>query len=234
MKKESVLVVDDEGQMRKLIKIYLSKEYHVVEASNGIEALKLFENNKFHVVLLDIMMPDINGWEVCKKIRNIDKKIPILMLTARRDIEDKVFGLSIGADDYLVKPFNPSELAARVKALLRRANIDSDSGVNDEIKFGKIVINVPSRQVMVSKNEVILTPKEFDLLLELSLHPKQVFTREVLLDKIWSKTDVLDNRTVDTHIKNIREKLKKAGIAYNPIKTVWGVGYKMEIEEEIM
>jgi two-component system response regulator ResD len=226
MDKEKILLVDDEHDMRRLIKIYLGDEYEIIEASNGKEALKVLQSVRVNLILLDIMMPEMDGWDVCKEIRKEDKLTPILMLTARSDVHDKVNGLKMGADDYVTKPFDPTELTARVEALLRRSTNYEESLNPDTLTFLELTIEIESRKVQVHNEEVILTPKEFDLLVILASNPKRVFTREVMLNQIWKFDDILDERTVDTHIKNIREKLKRAGLSYNPVKTVWGVGYK--------
>jgi len=224
-----ILVVDDEAQMRNLIRIYLrSAGYSVQEAVDGKDALRVLEKTQPHVVILDLMMPGMDGWETCTSIRERDPEIPILMLTARTAIEDKVLGLSHGADDYLTKPFDGRELTARVQALIRRSYFDEEDGVRfDDID---LVIDVVGRTVRVGSNPISLTPKEFDLLLLLSRHPGRTFPREEILERIWSYEYEGEIRTVDSHVKNIREKLRDAGVEINPLKTVWGMGYKFEVE----
>jgi len=247
MQKIHVLVVDDEWNMRNLLKIYLTKnDLRVTEAGSGHEALKLIDQTPFDIILLDVMMPDMDGWEVCKKIRET-KQTPILMLTARTETKDKVLGLNVGADDYVVKPFEPDELMARVFALLRRSSLTETTNVPDKsISYPNIEINPAARQVRVKKESVEssqssdpveweiveCTPKEFDLLRFLAEYPKRAFTREMLLERVWGSDYFGDIRTVDTHVKNIREKLRKAGLSYHPIQTVWGVGYKFHAIEE--
>lgn len=229
-----ILVVDDEWNMRNLLKIYLSSEnYQIDEATNGMEAIDLVCTHRYDLVILDIMMPEIDGWQVCKSIREF-KDIPILMLTARDDVKDRVKGLNLGADDYLVKPFAPEELVARVKALIRRNKIhNTDEEVGKNLALPQFTVNYDSREVRIKNKHVELTPKEFNLLYLIAKQPKRVFTRDMLLDQIWSLDDYRDLRTVDTHVKNVREKLRKAGLSYNPIQTVWGVGYKFNnVEEE--
>lgn len=230
--KSKILVVDDEFNMRNLIKIYLSKEdFQLDEAKDGNEAIKMALKNTYNLIVLDIMLPDIDGWEVCSTIRKTSE-IPILMLTARDDIQDRVHGLNLGADDYLVKPFAPEELVARVNALLRRQrNIPEDQN-GALLNFQDLLINQDSREVLVKGQQVDLTPKEFDILYAVARQPKTVFTRDLLLDKIWHSGDFRDLRAVDTHVKNIREKVRKAGLSYNPVKTVWGVGYKFNLIED--
>ncbi|ASK61337.1 DNA-binding response regulator [Virgibacillus phasianinus] len=229
--KSRILVVDDEWNMRNLIKIYLTKENaQIDEAKDGNEALKMVEERPYDLMVLDIMLPDIDGWEVCSRIRKT-KQMPILMLTARSDVKDRVQGLTIGADDYLVKPFAPEELAARVNALLRRNTI-KNMETEHTLRFEGILINSENREVLVNGVSIELTPKEFDILSTVAKQPKRVFTREIVLDKIWFQHEFRDLRAVDTHVKNIREKLRKAGLPYNPIKTVWGVGYKFGTPED--
>lgn len=229
MKKPHLLVVDDEWNMRNLLRIYLTKNGFVVaEAKNGNEALTLINQRPFDLIILDVMMPDMDGWEVCTKIRE-NKQTPILMLTARTETKDKVYGLNLGADDYLVKPFDPEELVARVFALLRRTRLsDSEVTENNAIMHPEMVIDPERRQVLVCDKSVDFTPKEFDLLLLLGSNPQRVFSREILLEKIWGQDYFGDVRTVDTHVKNVREKLRKVGLSYVPIQTVWGVGYKFQ------
>jgi two-component system, OmpR family, response regulator ResD len=222
--KDKILIVDDEWNMRNLIKIHLLSHFHLEEASNGKEALEKVKNHNFQLIILDVMMPDMTGWTVCEKIRE-KENIPILMLTALTDVKDKVQGLNIGADDYLVKPFEPEELVARVHALLRRSVDFNNENDNRTISISDLTIIKDSRLVLITGKEVDLTPKEFSLLHLLATNQKQVFTREVLLNAIWNTNNVLDVRTVDTHVKNVREKLRKNGLSFNPIKTVWGVGY---------
>ncbi|MDC3414800.1 response regulator transcription factor [Aquibacillus sp. 3ASR75-11] len=228
-----ILVVDDEWNMRNLVRIYLTKEGNILidEAVNGKEALQKALVRQYDVIMLDIMLPDIDGWEVCSTLR---KKIrtPILMLTARNDIKDRVHGLNLGADDYLVKPFAPEELVARVNALLRRYDYNQEDASDATLSVMDLSIYRDSREVTVNKTPIELTPKEFDILYTVASQPKRVFTRDILLDSIWLSTEFRDVRAVDTHVKNIREKLRNAGLSFNPIKTVWGVGYKFYLPED--
>ncbi|MFC7060253.1 response regulator transcription factor [Halobacillus seohaensis] len=226
-----ILVVDDEWNMRNLVKIYLSKEkFQIDEAKDGNEAIKMAKQTPYDLIVLDIMLPDIDGWEVCSTIRKI-KQVPILMLTARNDVKDRVHGLNLGADDYLIKPFASEELVARVNALLRRQMINEES--NDRLlHFENLLINGESREVQVFQTLIELTPKEFDILYLIAGQSRRVFTREILLDRVWSPSEFRDLRAIDTHVKNIREKLRKMGLSYNPIKTVWGVGYRFNTPED--
>ncbi|MFC0274849.1 response regulator transcription factor [Metabacillus herbersteinensis] len=230
--KRKILIVDDEWNMRNLLSIYLSKDYDVVEAKDGEEAIRFVKTTELDLIILDIMMPYMNGWDVCVEVRKI-KSTPILMLTARNELKDKVHGLEIGADDYLIKPFEPEELLARVKAIIRRTDLNTD--IKDEVlSFGSdiLVIDSYSRKVFIEGKIVDLTPKEFVLLHTLASNPKRVFTREILLEILWGLNGSRDTRTVDTHIKNIRVKIKEKELNYVPIETVWGVGYKFNYPEE--
>ena len=220
-----VLLIEDEEKMRELIKIVFRKEdFVIIEAVDGKQGLNLFRTNSVDIVILDIMLPEIDGWTVCREIRRTSN-IPIILLTARGEEFDKLFGFELGADDYLVKPFSPKELMARVKALLRRAEIKSNEAAS-YYRFGNIVIDRLSREVTVNGRPVNLTNKEYELLYFLAANPKIVFTREQLLLKVWGYEQYSDPRTVDTHIKKLREKL---GDYSSCISTMWGVGYKFEV-----
>lgn len=198
MNKLQVLIIDVEWNMRNLLRIYLTKNgFDVMEANNGHEGAKLAIEHPFDLIILDIMMPGMDGWEVCKKIRET-KDIPIIMLTARNETKDKVQGLQIGADDYLVKPFEPEELIARIFALLRRASLIKATPVRKTIKHHGLTINPEGRQVFVQEQPVDFTPKEFDLLCLLAEQPGRAFSREILLEKIWGHDYFGDVRTVDT------------------------------------
>lgn len=227
MQKHRLLVVDDEWNMRNLIKIYLRNEpVQITEAQNGREALEFIEREPFDLVILDIMMPDIDGWEVCRSIRQ-QSSIPILMLTARTDVKDVVRGLNEGADDYVTKPFVPEEFVARVHALLRRTKLNQENKQR-KLVFKDLVIDDDAKVVYVKGERINLTRKEFELLFLLASQPNRVFTREMLLDRIWGPEHIRDDRTVDTHVKNIREKFRKKNLSYDPIQTIWGIGYQFE------
>ncbi len=220
-----VLVVDDEADMREMLGIYLKKEnYQVLHAENGEEALDILFDHEVHLIILDVMMPVMDGFTACKKIRE-KYMMPILMLTAKSDEWDKVRGLKLGADDYVMKPFSPKELLARVEALLRRSN----QSFFDVVSNSEITVQKSARQVLVGGERVNLARREYDLLLFLMEHEGKVFTREQLHDVIWGLDTEKDSyRTVDTHVKTLRFKLKDAG---DKIKTVWGIGYKFEGDE---
>ncbi|KSU86291.1 DNA-binding response regulator [Priestia aryabhattai] len=232
---KNILIVEDEEYMLNLLKIHLSDEYNITEAKDGQIALDYIENQVFDLVVLDIMLPHVDGWTVCERILK-KGDTPIIMLTARSELYDKVKGLELGADDYLIKPFEFEELKARIKALLRRYDhIQKRDESNNQIKFlsGRFLIDNESRQLTVNNQLVELTAKEFSLLALLASQPQRVFTREILLDNIWEMYESRDLRTVDTHVKNVRIKLKKVEKEMNFIKTVWGIGYKLNIQEDI-
>ncbi len=222
-----ILIVDDDTNISELISLYLNKEgYDTKEVADGKVALQVFESYKPDLVLLDIMLPGADGYDVCKEIRK-KNRTPIIMLTAKGEVFDKVLGLELGADDYMVKPFDPKELIARVKAVLRRNTQPlEEEKVKNRIVLDNLIIDKDNYSVTYEGNLVELPPKELEVLYFLASHPKQVFTREQLLDKIWGYDFVGDTRTVDVHIKRLRDKFE--GDHTWSIKTVWGVGYKFE------
>lgn len=223
---KKLLIVDDEFQMRDLLKLYLLKEnYQVEEAEHGQEAIDKLKKNDYDLMILDVMMPLMDGWQTIKHARKLTD-IPIIMLTAKGTIEDKVTGLSAGADDYLVKPFDEAELLVRVKALLRRAGHETTS--EELLKYEGIIINVSAREVLYLEEKLNLTQTEFDLLASFVKHRGKVLSREQLVELIWGLEFMGEDRTVDSHIKNLREKLNAAGVDKSIIKTVWGIGYKVE------
>jgi DNA-binding response OmpR family regulator len=224
-----VLVVDDEVHIVELARLYLSREgYEVEGVGDGAQALARFGQLKPDLVVLDIMLPGMDGLTICKEIRK-QSQVPIIMLTARDDVTDKVVGLEVGADDYLTKPFHPQELVARAKALLRRARIEPDQP--KLIRAGKLEVDLERHEVRHGKARVQLRPKEFDLLALLARHPGRVFQRSELLDLVWGYDFPGYTRTVDVHIQQVREKLAAAGITDPSIVTVWGVGYRLELAE---
>jgi len=225
--KIKILVVDDDPRIAEIICLYLNKEgYETREVYSGKAAVAEFFNYSPHLVLLDLMLPELDGYQVCGEIRKT-KKTPIIILTAKGETFDKVLGLELGADDYIVKPFEPKELVARVKAVLRRSE-NNDINADKNIYFPFLTINPTTYTVECHEETLELPPKEFELLSFLARHPNQVFTRNKLLDKIWGYEFMGDTRTVDVHIKRIREKIERDGNEWC-IKTVWGVGYKFEI-----
>jgi len=222
--KVKILVVDDDAHIAELITLYLNKEgYQTEEARTGRQAVEMFPSYSPHLVLLDLMLPEMDGYQVCQEIRKMSS-VPIIMLTARGETFDKVLGLEMGADDYIVKPFDPKELMARVKAVLRR--YDSKGAKPRQVVLPNLAINQSNYTVTYHGRELELPPKEFELLHFFATHPNQVFTREQLLDQIWGYEFAGDTRTVDVHIKRLREKMPEEDNW--AIKTVWGVGYKFE------
>ncbi|MCF8019184.1 MAG: response regulator transcription factor [Vallitaleaceae bacterium] len=225
-----VLIADDEKGIRNIIVEYLSQEgIEVIEAVDGVDALNQFKRHNIDLVILDVMMPKIEGWTVCKEIRKVSK-IPIIMLTARGEEYDKLLGFELGIDDYVVKPFSPKELRARVKAHLARSHSLLDTiPKKNEVIFGELRIDMDARSVWLEDRYLQLTPKEYELLIFLAENPKKVFSREQLLTSVWGYDFFGDDRTVDTHIKTLREHLK----TYRKwIVTVWRIGYKFDPEVE--
>ena len=229
--KNTILVVDDEEEIRNLLEIYLLNEgYKVIKASNGEEAIELIENKDIQLVVLDVMMPKMNGLEACKKIRE-KLNIPILMLSAKSEDMDKIHGIMTGADDYIIKPFNPLEFTVRVKALLRRAyyfNRISENDVEGIITIESLKINRSDHRVTVDDNEIPLTAREFDILYLLANNRGQVFSTEDIFLKVWKEQYYQSDNTVMVHMSRIREKIEKHMNGNKLIKTVWGVGYKIE------
>ena len=221
-----VLVVDDEESVRELIELYLTKEgFEVIPAKDGKEALRLNGEHHPDLIVLDLMLPGLDGWEVCKQIRGASR-VPIIMLTARAEEVDRVVGLELGADDYVVKPFSPREMVARVKAVLRRGSAGPED--QETLTFPGLRIDRTQHRLEVDGEDVHLTPTEFRLLWCLASQPGRVFSRAELLDKIWGYDSESDARTVDVHIKRLRQKTKAAEKRSFAITTVWGLGYKFE------
>ncbi|GIN87164.1 DNA-binding response regulator [Heyndrickxia sporothermodurans] len=223
MKTYKILVADDEEQMLFLLSSFLTKEgYEVISVTNGQDALIEFSSNTIDVVILDVMMPGLDGFSVCQSIRSISN-VPIIMLTAKSSENDRINGIKIGADDYLVKPFSPKELVTRIEAIFRRINNFKDPV--ETLKVNDIMIDTLGQAVRVKNQKIKLTRKEYRLLLFLTENKGKVFTREQLLDHVWGFDNLATLRTVDTHIKTLRLKLGESG---EYIKTIWGVGYKLE------
>ena len=226
MAKNQILLIDDDENICKVVKLYLEKEdMNITVANDGKTGLDLFGASEPDLVLLDIMMPGMDGVEVIKRIRK-DSNVPVIMLTAKSDTFDKVLALELGADDYIVKPFDPKELIARIKAVIRRSETAADDG-DETLKFEDLEISIATYTVMYKGKKLELPPKELELLYFLASHPNKVFTREQLLQKVWEFDFYGDSRTVDVHVKRLREKL----MGEHPwhITTVWGVGYKFEV-----
>ena len=225
-----LLLVDDDPQIRRLIRTFAENEGHVcTEAENGAIGLEKFKESEsdFDVVILDVMMPVMNGWDTLSKIRE-NSDVPVIFLTARTEEYDRLFGFGLGADDFVPKPFSCLELLARIKALLKRTKIHKEE--NPELIFGSLSINEISRTVKIDSDKINLTPKEYDLLVYLAKHPNQVFSREQLLNHVWGYDFFGDARTVDTHVKSLRDRIKRYR---DCIVTVWGVGYRFEFKEKI-
>ena len=225
---QTLLIVDDEPQIRELLKMYFDKEgFTVEEAGDGVEAIRKVVEVKPNLVILDIMMPILDGIEVCRQIRKFSQ-VPIIMLTARAEDEDRIMGLELGGDDYITKPFNPREVVARVNAVLRRVP-DVEYVKADVLQFRNLEINISEHRITTSGKEVSLTAKEMELLWCLASRPGQTFTREVLLEKVWGYTFGGETRTVDTHIKRLRQKLDAQENTPWDIQTVWGIGYRFVV-----
>lgn len=234
MDKKRILIVDDDENIAELISLYLVKECFDTEiVLNGEDALKTFKTYQPHLILLDIMLPGMDGYDVCREIRK-DSNVPIVMLSAKGEVFDKVLGLKIGADDYMIKPFDSNELVARVQAILRRVSqfeekqTTSQTTQGDIVNYDGLTVNLTSYTVIYNGEQVDMPPKEMELLYFLAKSPNQVFTREQLLDKIWGYDYIGDTRTVDVHVKRVREKIKD-GVNWS-IATVWGIGYKFEVK----
>lgn len=225
-----LLVAEDEVLMQDLLMMHLSEDYDVTIAKDGAEALEKINLEQFDAILLDIMLPYVDGFTLCAEIRRMGQT-PILMLTARTEIEDRVRGLELGADDYLVKPFDFAELKARIHALIRRANIKEEKQTS-VIQYGSFKMDMQSFSVHVASQKIELTVKEFELLKQLAMTPNQVFTRDDLLHLLWEEGDERDGRAIDSHVKNIRYKMKKIGATSKLIKTVWGLGYQFDMPED--
>ncbi len=229
MSAEKILVVDDDLNICELLRLYLEKEeYTVVIANDGASAVSTFNAENPALVLLDIMLPKLDGWQVCREIRKFSE-VPIIMLTAKGEVFDRVLGLELGADDYVVKPFDAKEVVARIKAVLRR----SASSMADEVKevhYDKLSINLTNYELRVNGVQVDTPPKEMELIFHLAKNPNRVFTRDQLLDEVWGFDYYGDSRTVDVHIKRLREKLDGVSDKWE-LRTVWGVGYKFETKE---
>ena len=220
------LVIEDDSNIAELLRLYLSKDgFEVMIVGDGAKAGASFDLFAPDVVLLDIMLPGKDGWEICRDIRT-RSSCPIIMLTAKGETTDKITGLEMGADDYVTKPFEVSEVLARVHAVMRRT--DADAPVDKKLEFDKLVINLDSYELIVDGTKIDTPPKEMELLYHLALSPNRVFTRDQLLDEVWGFDYFGDSRTVDVHVKRLREKLEGVSEQWS-LKTVWGVGYKFEV-----
>ena len=224
----SVLIVEDDANIRELLQLYLEKDgYAVTLAADGGQGLEKFRSIKPDLVLLDVMMPVMDGWEVCKAIR-AEGDTPVIMLTAKGETDDKVAGLKAGADDYVTKPFEMKELLARIEAVLRRSDRNCEETTSRKLTFDRLTIDMDAFELTVSGKKVDTPPKEMELLFYLASTPNRVYTRNQLLDEVWGFDYFGDSRTVDVHIKRLREKLEGVSEKWS-VKTVWGVGYKFEL-----
>ena len=224
-----IMVVDDDSNICELLRLYLEKEgFDAVIAPNGMKALEMFDNEKPDLILLDVMMPQLDGWQVCREIRK-KSPCPSIMLTAKGEVFDKVLGLELGADDYVVKPFEAKEVIARVKAVLRRCGAQEQKKAK-EVQYDNLYINMENYELRVRGKQIDTPPKEMELIYHLASNPNRVYTRDQLLDEVWGFEYYGDSRTVDVHIKRLREKLDGVSDQWN-LKTVWGVGYKFEVKD---
>ncbi|MCI8921286.1 MAG: response regulator transcription factor [Acutalibacter sp.] len=226
-----ILIVDDDTNICELLRLYIAKEgFEASIANDGETALKMFDSVSPDLILLDIMLPGLDGWQVCRELRK-KSSVPIIMLTAKGEVFDKVLGLELGADDYVVKPFETKEVVARINAVLRRSG--RNSGRQDdskEVSYENLTINLTNYELRVKGQQVDTPPKEMELIYHLASNPNRVFTRDQLLDEVWGFDYYGDSRTVDVHVKRLREKLEGVSDKW-ALKTVWGVGYKFEVKE---
>lgn len=228
MSAEKILVVDDDLNICELLKLYLEKEeYEVVIANDGVSAVSTFKEETPSLVLLDIMLPRMDGWQVCREIRKFSET-PIIMITAKGEVFDRVLGLELGADDYIVKPFDTKEVVARIKAVLRRLASNPQDEIK-EVNYEKLTINLTNYELKVNGVVIDTPPKEMELIFHLAKNPNRVFTRDQLLDEVWGFDYYGDSRTVDVHVKRLREKLEGVSDKWS-LSTVWGVGYKFEVK----
>lgn len=229
MNNTKILVVDDDKNINELLRLYLEKEgYSVAQSYDGVDAIKKFDDFNPDLVLLDIMLPGIDGWQVCREIRKKSDK-PVIMATAKGETFDKVLGLELGADDYVVKPFDTKEVVARIKAVLRRYSGKDEAQVK-EVRYDNLVINLSNYELRVNGKSIDTPPKELELIYHLASNPNRVYTRDQLLDEVWGFEYYGDSRTVDVHVKRLREKLDGVSEKWS-LKTVWGVGYKFESKD---
>lgn len=230
MSLEKIMVVDDDKNICELLRLYLEKEgYSVILCHDGQEAVVKFNALSPDMILLDIMLPSLDGWQVCREIRK-KSNVPIIMLTAKGETFDKVLGLELGADDYVVKPFDTKEIVARIKAVLRRISQTAQAEEPKEVSYDKLVVNMTRYELKVNGKVVDTPPKELELLFHLASNPNRVYTRDQLLDEVWGFEYYGDSRTIDVHVKRLREKLEGVSDKW-VLKTVWGVGYKFEVNE---
>ena len=230
MSKQTILIADDDSNICELLRLYLEKDgFKTVIANNGREALDFADKFSPDLIVLDIMMPQLDGWQVCREIRK-KSNTPIIMLTAKGETFDKILGLELGADDYVSKPFDSKEVVARIKAVLRRSGADDKDSDIKEVRFDKLIINLTNYELVVDGKRIDTPPKELELIYHLASNPNRVYTRDQLLDEVWGFDYYGDSRTIDVHVKRLREKLAGASDKWE-LKTVWGVGYKFEVRQ---
>lgn len=228
MDKLKIMIVDDDENICELLRLYLEKDgFETITVNNGIKAVEAEGKFLPDLILLDIMLPGLDGWQVCREIRK-SSDVPIIMLTAKGETFDRILGLELGADDYVSKPFDTKEVIARIKAVLRRSNTADDKDVK-EVRFENLTINLTNYELIVNGTQVDTPPKELELIYHLASNPNRVYTRDQLLDEVWGFDYYGDSRTVDVHVKRLREKLEGVSQRWS-LKTVWGVGYKFEVK----
>ena len=224
-----ILIVDDDENICELLNLYLKKDgFDTVIANDGRQAVECAEKYSPDLIMLDIMLPELDGWQVCREIRK-KSEVPIIMLTAKGETFDKILGLELGADDYITKPFDTKEVIARIKAVLRRSNDNEKQNKTQEVRFDKLKINLTNYELVVDGKRIDTPPKELELIFHLASNPNRVYTRDQLLDEVWGFDYYGDSRTVDVHVKRLREKLEGVSDEWE-LKTVWGVGYKFEVK----
>ncbi|MBQ6717767.1 MAG: response regulator transcription factor [Clostridia bacterium] len=229
MDNKKILIVDDDENICELLRLYLEKDgFSTIVANDGGQALSAAQINNPDLILLDIMMPVLDGWQVCREIRKTSN-VPIIMLTAKGETFDKVLGLELGADDYVTKPFDSKEVVARIKAVLRRMGENDKADDAREVRYDKLRINITNYELEVNGEQIDTPPKELELVYHLASNPNRVYTRDQLLDEVWGFDYYGDSRTVDVHVKRLREKLEGVSDKWS-LKTVWGVGYKFEVK----
>lgn len=229
MDNQKIMIVDDDANICELLRIYLEKDgFSTVTSTDGEQAIIYAKQYHPDLILLDIMMPRLDGWQVCREIRKTSS-VPIIMLTAKSETFDKILGLELGADDYITKPFDTKEVVARIKAVLRRSGDGKKTSDIKEVRYDKLRINLTNYELVVDEKAIDTPPKELELVYHLASNPNRVYTRDQLLDEVWGFDYYGDSRTVDVHVKRLREKLEGVSDAWS-LKTVWGVGYKFEVK----
>ncbi len=225
---QKILIVDDDENICELLRLYLEKDgFSTTVVNDGESAISAVQKSNFDLILLDIMLPRLDGWQVCREIRK-SSNVPIIMLTAKGETFDKILGLELGADDYVSKPFDTKEVIARIKAVLRRSEGDKSSEIK-EVRYDRLKINLTNYELVVNEKAIDTPPKELELIYHLASNPNRVYTRDQLLDEVWGFDYYGDSRTVDVHVKRLREKLEDVSEQWS-LKTVWGVGYKFEVK----